>query len=55
MESSARPLDTSAAVRTIAGVVDNVGHVIHAERDTRTNRVLASEWPVPAGERSADA
>ncbi len=34
MESSPRPLDTSEAVRTIARVVDNVGRVVHAERDT---------------------
>jgi MoxR-like ATPase len=34
MESSARSLDSAAAVRTISGVVDNVATVIHAERDT---------------------
>jgi MoxR-like ATPase len=34
MESSAHPLASSHAVRTIARVVDNVGRVVHAERDT---------------------
>src|SRR6476659_5031035 len=34
MDASPRPLDSSAAVRTIAGVVDNVATVIHAERGT---------------------
>jgi MoxR-like ATPase len=34
MDASPRPLDSAAAVRTIAGVVDNVATVIHAERDT---------------------
>jgi MoxR-like ATPase len=40
MESSPRPLDSSAAVRTISRVVDNVGHVVHADRDTLNLVVL---------------
>src|SRR5947208_16479416 len=34
METSPRPIDASSAARTIARVVENVAHVVHAEADT---------------------
>jgi len=34
MDASPRPVDSEAAARAIAHVVDNVAHVVHAERDT---------------------
>src|SRR2546427_7397665 len=34
METSPRPIDASSAARTIARVVENVAHVIHAEAET---------------------
>ncbi len=34
METSPRPLDASSAARTIARVVENVAHVVHAEAET---------------------
>ena len=34
METSPRPIDASSAARTIARVVENVAHVVHAEAET---------------------
>src|SRR6266705_2258516 len=34
METSPRPIDASSAARTIARVIENVAHVVHAEAET---------------------
>src|SRR5438094_9776750 len=34
METSPRPIDAPSAARTIARVVENVAHVVHAEAET---------------------